>query len=190
MLIYEGDTIENIYYLVSGYVKVFNISDNGAQRAIIIYKPGDTFPLVSFLSGGGIARYFYECQTNVEVKSQPQAEFQKLIKGNLELGEELIAYSYKMSLQFEERIETLSASSARAKVVSLLQYLANKTGEEQGDKIVLGVPLTSREIAEMCGLTRETASLHLLKLKSEGVVSGRRYLSIDKRKLAQLNRTH
>lgn len=190
MLIYEGDTIESIYYLVSGYVKVSNISDNGAQRTIIIYKPGDAFPLTSFLSGGGVARYFYECLTKMEVKSRPQAEFQKLIKGNLELGEELIAYSYKMSLQFEERIETLSAGSARAKVASLLKYLANKTGDDQGEKIVLGVPLTSREIAEMCGLTRETASLHLINLKKEGVISGRRYLSIDKQKLTQLSRAH
>jgi len=190
MLIYEGDTIESIYYLVSGYVKVSNISDSGVQQTIIIYKAGDTFPLVGFLSGGGVARYFYECLTVIEIKSRPQAEFQKLIKGNLELGEELIAYTYNTSLQFMERIETLSASSARAKVISLLRYLSNKTGDEQGNKIVLGVPLTSREIAEMCGLTRETASLHLVKLRSEGVLSGRRYLSIDKQKLSQLSRSH
>lgn len=187
ILIYEGDPIENIYFLVGGYVKVSNISETGAPRTILIYKPGDAFPLTSFLSGSGVARYFYECMTDVEVKSRPQAQIQKLIKGDLEMGEQLINYTYMMSQQFEERIETLSAHSARAKVASLLKYLASTTGREEAGKITLGAPLTSREIAEMCGLTRETASLHLIRLKKEGVISGRRHLVIDKRKLDRLS---
>lgn len=186
ILIYEGDPIENIYLLVDGYVKVSNILANGSQRTIIIYKPGDSFPLTSFLSGEGVARYFYECMTEVEARARPQADLQALIKGDLAMGEQLITYTYKMSQQFVERIETLSAQSARSKVISLLAYLAKRVGIPEGSKIKLNVPLTSQEIADMCSLTRETASLQMIKLKKEGVVDGRRHLYLDKIKLKRL----
>lgn len=186
ILIYEGDPIESIFMLVNGYVKVFNILPNGSQRTIMIYKSGDAFPLASFLSGEGVTRYFYECMTDIEVKSRPQAMFQQMIKGNLELGEELISYTYNLSQQFIERIETLSAQSSRDKLVSLLDYLARKTGEKTSDGIRLGVPLTAKEIADMCGLTRETASLQLIKLKKESVVKGRKYICINQSKLRKL----
>lgn len=186
ILIYEGDIIRNIYHIESGYVKVSNILHNGSQRTIIIYKPGESFPITSILSAEGIARYFYECMTDVEVRSRPQTEFQQLIKGNMELGEELIDYTNKMSEQFLERIETLSAQSARSKVISLLSYLAKKTGSPTDGKIKICLPLTSQEIADMCSLTRETASLQLIKLKKEGLLSGRRFLILDKAKLKKL----
>jgi CRP-like cAMP-binding protein len=186
ILIYEGDTISNIYLLVSGYVKVSSIHISGAQRTIIVYAPGESFPLVSFLSGQGIARYFYECMTDVELKVMPQQDFQENIRSNLELGEKLIAYSYRMNDQFIERIETLSAQSARQKVAALLNYLAAKTGEEASGKTRLNLPLTSQDIADMCGLTRETASMQLQRMKKEGVISGRRNLNIDNRKLAKI----
>jgi len=186
ILIYEGDTIDNIYLLISGYVKVSTLHRSGAQRTIIIYAPGEALPLVSYLSGQGIARYFYECMTDVELKVMPQKAFQDKIHSNLELGEELIAYSYKMSNQFIERIETLSAQSARQKIAAMLNYLAVKAGEKSGGKTRLKIPLTSQDIADMCGLTRETASMQLQKMKQEGLVSGRRNLSIDNKKLAKI----
>lgn len=186
ILIYEGDSISNIYMLVDGFVKVFTINVTGNQRTIIVYAPGEFFPLASFLSGYGSARYFYECMTDVELKTMPQQAFQDKIKDNLAIGEKLITYSYEMSNQFVERIETLSAHSARQKVAALLHYLAGKTGEPANGKTRLKLPLTSQDIAEMCGLTRETASMQLQRMKKEGVISGRRNLVINDSKLAKL----
>jgi CRP-like cAMP-binding protein len=116
----------------------------------------------------------------------PHKDFQEKIMGDLELGEQLIAYSYAMNIQFIERIEILSAQSARQKVAALLNYLAGKTGQESNGKTRLSLALTSQDIADMCGLTRETASVQLQRLKQEGSVSGRRNLIIDNKKLAKL----
>jgi len=142
ILIYEGDTVENIFMLVKGYVKVSNILVNGNQRTIFIYTPGDAFPLTSFLTGVGVARYFYECITDVEVKVMPQKKFQTLIKGN--------------------------------------------TGTPKDQTTQINIPLTSQGIADMCGLTRETASMQLIRLKKTGVVTGTRLLSVNTSKLRKV----
>ena len=186
ILIYEGDPIDNIYLLVSGYVKVSNVPIDGTNRTIYVYTPGDAFPLTSYLSGVGMARYFYECMTDTEVRVMPQKDFQKLIKGNLELGEQLISYTYELNQQFTDRIETLTARSARHKVAALLAYLAGRAGVFQQDRTRINIPLTSQDIADMCNLTRETASLQIIRLKKEGVVQGGRHLSIDNNKLQKI----
>jgi len=186
ILIYEGDPVDNIYFLVSGYVKVSNLLVDGTSRTIFVYVPGDAFPLTSYLSGVGIARYFYECMTETEVKVMPQKKFQALIKGNLELGEQLIAYTYELNQQFTDRIETLTARSARHKVAALLAYLAGRAGSQQQDRTRLNIPLTSQNIADMCNLTRETASLQMVHLRKEGVVQGSRHLTIDGQRLQKI----
>lgn len=186
ILLYEGDLIETIYFIVSGYIKVSNILANGNQRTIVIYSPGEAFPLISFLSGAGVARYFYECMTDVQLKVMPQKEFQQKVKGNLELGEELIAYSYRMNSQFTDRIETLTAQGASLKIAGLFKYLAYKSGKRDGDTVTLELPLTTQEIADMSSLTRETTTLKLNKLKKSGVISGRRFLSINMKKLNKI----
>ncbi|MBX4197155.1 Crp/Fnr family transcriptional regulator [Candidatus Saccharibacteria bacterium] len=186
ILIYEGDTIQSIFFLVSGYVKVSNILVNGARRTIFIYAPGDAFPLTSFLSGIGVARYFYETITDVEVKVMPHKKLQSLIQGDLKTGEELIAYTYNLNEQFIDRIEMLSERSARHKVAALLAYLSDKTGAPHGDKIRLKIPLTSQSIADMCSLTRETASMQIIQLRKDGVISGTRFLNVDQARLKKL----
>lgn len=186
ILIYEGDPVENLYLLLSGYVKVSNILQSGNQRTIIIYAPGDMFPIDALLTEGAAARYFYECMTDIEVRVETQRQFQEKLHDKLEIGEEIIAYATKINQQTAQRVETLTAESARHKVVSLFNYLADKAGSEKAGKIQLNIPLTSQEIANMCGLTRETTSVQLLRLKSARVISGRRFLVIDPVKLAKL----
>jgi len=186
ILLFEGDMVNRIYFLLKGYVKVYGILPSGQQRTIIIYAPGEVFPLTSLLSDPGIVHYFYECMTNVELKMLSFEDFQRKIKGNLALGEQMIGYTYRQNLESLSRIETLSAHSANLKVASLLLYLADKTGVENQGLTELGLPLTNQEIAEMCGLTRETTSAQLKNLRRQGIVLGERQLNIDRAKLKKL----
>ncbi|HET6864042.1 MAG TPA: Crp/Fnr family transcriptional regulator [Candidatus Saccharimonadales bacterium] len=186
ILIYEGDPVDNIYLLVKGYVKVSYLQQGENRRTIFVYAPGESFPLTSYLSGVGVTRYFYECMTDSEVKAMPQNQFQELIKGDLELGEKLISYTYTLNELFSERIETLTARSARHKIASVLAFLADRAGTPADDKICLNIPLTSQTLADMCNLTRETASLQIQRLKKDGVIKGGRTLTVDSQKLQKI----
>ena len=187
ILIYEGDPISNLFRIMEGYVKVYNIQSDGSTRIIFIYGPDDMFPMTSFLSGAGIGRYFYECMTDVQLKIMPQEKFQQALRDRIEIGEALIGYAIDINNQFLGRIEVLSVSSARRKVVALLQYLIERASFSKGNEhSYLKVPLTAQDIADMCGLTRETVSAQMLKLKKDGVISGSKTLTIDNQKLSRL----
>jgi CRP-like cAMP-binding protein len=185
ILIYEGDPTDYIYYINSGYVKVYNILPSGAERIFFIYFPGDFFPLTSYLSQAGAVHYFYESMTDVDLYVLRSELIEEKVKNNFSLGEALIAYTNGVNQQFFTRIEALSVKSARQKVISLLMFLAEKCGKASG-QVELDMPLTSQDIADLCGLTRETASAQLVRLKKEGVIGGRRHLTIDVSKLERL----
>lgn len=185
VVIYEGDPTSNLYYIVSGYVKVYNISNTGTVRIIFIYGPSDVFPLTSYLSGSGVARYFYECMTEVELRILSNEEMRDKLVNNIEVGEALIGYSNTVNQQFLQRIDVLSVNDARRKVIALLAFLVEKVGTP-GDLSRIEVPLTQQDIANLCGLTRETASAQILRLKKQGIISGSKKLIVNKKKINKL----
>lgn len=185
IVIYEGDPPDNIYFIAEGYVKVYNILGSGAQRIIFIYGPGDVFPLTSYLSQAGVVRYFYECITPVKLRILPAGELEKLIQNNISTGESLIRYTYSVNQQFFQRIDTLAAKEAKRKVVSLLLFLVSKTGTP-GDKSKIQIPLTSQDIGDMCGLTRETASAQMQRLRNSGILIGFKSVTVNVPKLENL----
>ncbi|HEX5394933.1 MAG TPA: Crp/Fnr family transcriptional regulator [Candidatus Saccharimonadales bacterium] len=185
LLIYEGDPIDHLYYIVSGYVKVYSIMISGSERTIFIYGPGDLFPFTSYLTSSSNARYFYECMTEVEIYAMTPANFEKKVRGNFTIGEALVHYTNMVSQQFLARIDVLSVNDARRKIIALLAFLIDKCGDG-GNPAKICVPLTTQDIANMCGLTRETASVQLSKLRKAGVISGTRNLIINVAKLEKL----
>jgi CRP/FNR family transcriptional regulator len=185
ILIYEGDPIRKLYYIITGYVKVYNILDNGSESIIFVYGPGDIFPFTSYLSGSGAARYFYECMTDIKFKSIMPKEFELKVKDNIKAGEALINYTSAVGEQFIQRIDVLSVNSAQRKVIALLAFLIDKTGSKD-EYARLDIPLTTQDIADMCGLTRETTSLQLGELRKKGILSGSRNLIINSTKLSKI----
>lgn len=184
ILIYEGDPITNLFRIIDGYVKVYNAQPGNVRRIIFIYVPGDMFPLTTFLSGIGVGRYFYECMTPCQLAIMPQDKFQASIRGNIAAGEELINHTMEIGQQFMERISALSSHSAQRKVISLLKYLVERAGAQpQDDFSRILIPLTSQDIAELCGLTRETVTTQLTALKNAGVITGKRTLCVNLKKL-------
>ena len=185
LLLYEGDTITKFYTIVSGFVKVYTILNEGTERIIFIYGPGDAFPLTSILTQGNTAHYFYHAMTDVELLIMPTATFIDKMKNNLEAVEKIVQYTNDVNDQFLQRINTLAVNDARRKIVALLAFLSLKTGTP-GAISHIGIPLTHQDMADMSGLTRETASVQLMRLKREKVLSGNRSLSINVAKLEAL----
>ena len=177
VLIYEGDPVHSLHYIESGYVKVYNILNSGSERIIFIYGPGDVFPLTSYLSGSNIMRYFYVCMSPVTIRAIPSEDLEQRIKHDLNVGETLVGYTTSVNYQFIQRIEILAVNDARRKVVALLAFLVKKTG--MGTPLCeLGVNLTQQDLADMSGLTRESTSRQLVRLRKEGVLLGTNSKSI------------
>lgn len=148
---------------------MYTFVNTGAQRIVFIYKPGDVFPLTTYLSGSNIARFFYETIAPVEVKMLHSKQLEKKLQDNLDMGELLIEYTTTIDQQFIKRVnDMVSNTSPLDKVITLLSFLMNKFGTGK-EEVHIDLPVTLKDIANMCGLEREEAAKQLVLLKDNGV---------------------
>lgn len=183
IVLHKGDTLNSLYFVNSGYVKMYGITDDGEERIMLIFPPGSIFPIFANLISDEpyILRYFYETMSNSQLCVVPHKDFKALINKNGDAARLLLKYTTKISSDLVARMGLIENKDAQKKIVHLLNYLREICSEEIKPNVYrTNLKITQQDIANMTGLTRETSSIQLKKLKDLGIVKQRRgYLIID-----------
>lgn len=167
-----GDPPLGFFYLKRGFVRVYSIAKNGEELTLVIFKPGDFFPLVWAINNAA-NDYFVEAMTGCELVRAPREEFVSFIKDNPDASYDLTKRTLVRLGGLLRRMEYLVFGNAGHKVASILLICAERFGRREGNKVVIEVPLTHSDIASLVGLTRETASIEMKKLENKGLVARR-----------------
>lgn len=173
VILHQGDELRYIYYVQKGFVKVYSISEAGDKQILLIFSPGDAFPLYRDISSENyVIGSYYEAMTDIMLTRLDRKEFNELLNNDSEAAKLVYNYNTKISADLIERLASLESENARKKLVHLLPYLIRVCGNETSPrKYQLEMKVTHEDIAGMLGLTRETASIHLKKLENIGVVT-------------------
>lgn len=174
-----GDQPQGIFYLKSGYVRVYSFSKSGEELTLIIFKPGDIFP-VSWAINNAPSGYFAESMTEASLWRVPREQFLEFVEDRPEILLELTSRMLERFLGLMRRMEYLAFGNAYAKIASILLICAERFGEKSGGNVVIQVPLTHSDIASLVGLTRETASIEMKKIEKKGLIGYRGRLLVVK----------
>ena len=172
VLMHQGDTLSNLFYIERGFVKIYNILESGDERILVLMGPGDAFPLANALFRSDYElKYFYETMTEVKAVVVEREKLAAKLSGNHQTLQVLLEYITRTNRQMVERLEVLENKSADLKIAKTLPYLIEKAGTKTSDKkFKLKLKLTHQDIANMTGLTRETTSIEIKKLERAGVI--------------------
>jgi CRP-like cAMP-binding protein len=166
-----GDTLDFAYFVKSGFVRVYAICKNGQEVTVFILKPHSLLPLF-FAPNRLKSRFYAETLTGVEAYQIPRKEMVNLATENPEIVSEVMD---SLTVTFRDalgRIEYLASGNAYTKVVSVLLSLAAESSRKTNEA-TLDLPATHRIIASLTGLTRETVTLQMLRLKKRGLIAGK-----------------
>jgi CRP-like cAMP-binding protein len=189
IIVYEGHVVNKVYRISQGHVKVYTVVGADIQRILFVYKPGDIFPLTTYLSGQKVARFFYETLSPTTLQYITPKQLETSLKDNLELGEAILHYTSFLDKQFLERVNNMvSSKDPLSKVKTLLSFLCEKTGSKANLETI-ALPLTPSTIASMSGITTKEASQQLEFLESLNIISSNDGIIIDKQKLKKLKAT-
>jgi CRP-like cAMP-binding protein len=168
-LILSGESPAGVFYISSGFVKVYSISDEGEKYLHILYKSGELFPLIWAFKGLG-RRVYYEAVSDTVACSVSKEEFLDLLQANKEAEREVLNQLVEQFNVYADRLDNLQYKSAKEKLIYRLLFLASRFGERHGNNIVIKAPITHELLAESINLTRETVSREIEKLEKQGLV--------------------
>ncbi len=164
------DTPTGVYFLSKGFARLYAVSKKGEELTLIIFKPGDFFPIMWAINNVR-TDYYLEAMTNVELLRVPQDKFLEFVKSNSDVLFELTSKILVRLGGLLKRMEYMVFGNAYAKVASIITICADRFGRKVDSKVVIEVPLTHSDIASMIGVTRETVSIEIKKIENKGLIS-------------------
>lgn len=171
MIYLQGSQPSEGYGIVDGIVKVYNLTSSGEQKCISYYVRQDTFPNCWLFSKTDKALYYHEARTDCEVAAIDKERFHIDIKQNPDLMYEVLQHRMGGYVQLMLRVNSLEQPRAAIKLLNVLQLLCLRYGVEvKKDVVRIELPLTQQEIADFTGLTRETTTVKLKRLRQEKVI--------------------
>ncbi len=169
---HPNDAQSSVFYIKSGYLRVFRISEQGEELTLTILKPKDFFPLTYGMTNTfSNNSYYLETITSLEIWKVRIDQFLDFVKAHPDVYNEL---TERILLRFDSvltKMEYLIFNNAYTKVAATLISCARKFGQPKEDTILLNVPLTHKDIATLVGITRETTSLEMKKLEKQGYIA-------------------
>jgi CRP/FNR family cyclic AMP-dependent transcriptional regulator len=172
IIVFQGEAPRTAFVVKSGTVKTYNLSVSGDEKPVAFYQADSIFPAAWVYGKTSSAPYYYEAFTpEVELYAIDRHEFVNFIKKRPELLYQELERLLTEQLGGSVRLNALQHSRARDKLIYTLHYLALSHGEaDDHATIVLSLDLTHQDLANLTGLTRETAATELNKLKKQGVI--------------------
>lgn len=83
-------------------------------------------------------------------------------------------------------MEYLAYADADQKIASIILICADRFGKEINGTIKIEVPLTHKDLANLVGITRETASVSIKKFERKGLIENKsKTIIVKNRKLLE-----
>ncbi len=168
VLIRGDENPPGVLYLVSGTVQQYDITKQGNVIILNIIKPPAIFPM-SWVMNDVPNSFSFEAMEPVELWMAPQKETIALLHSQPDILFDLLRRAYRGTDDVLQRMTHLMAASAYNRVILEL-IISSKLLDPESNRGKIKLSLTASDLAERTGLTRETISRELQKLKAEGLV--------------------
>jgi len=162
IILLEGEPAEELYFVVSGVVKVFKTSAEGKEQILDIASAGETFnDIPVFDDGPNLASA--QAMGTVVLYGLRKEELRLHLQEQPKVALNSIRVLVQRVRQLVSLVEDLSFRHVIGRIARLLL-------ENAGDGARPGPRLTQQEMAAIAGTTREVVGRSLKTLEEEGAI--------------------
>lgn len=169
VIFYEGNQAYGIYCILSGRVKLYKSGMDGRQQIVRIASPGD---IVGYRSLFAEEPYHAtaEALEDATICCIDKNSFFPVLAKNPALSLNIIRKLSKELRQAEDLATSIAQRSVRERMAELLLMLKETYGKPSRRGFVIDLHLSREEMAEMIGITQETAIRLLSEFKKDGII--------------------
>lgn len=165
-LAHEGDESAYFYEILEGVVSSCKFFPDGRRQIVAFSYPGD---LVG-LGHRDTYRYDFEAVCAARVRAIPKNSLLRAIRERPEIGEKLLDMATSEVAHVQEHSLDLGRKTALERVATFLVNLAERNGIDENDEARFELPMSRAEIADFLGLTIETVSRNITKLRVRRII--------------------
>ena len=181
-----SEAADTVCLLTAGLVKVCHLTADGQESILAFVEPGTLFGEVALLEADQRDEYVESIERSSVVMISA-AEIIRLMNERSDVAVRVTRLIGLRRHRIERRLRNQLFLCNRDRLQHLLLDLAEQFGSQRDGGIHLGIRLSHQELASVIGSTRETVTVLLVQLRSEGLITiGRRRLFLaDPERLAQ-----
>jgi len=173
-----GEPADQLFVVAEGKIKLLQHGANGRNVLLDILSTGEFFGNLAAL---GIAVYpdTAQAQAPVCVLSIRSDAFRQVLDEHPKLALKTLQVMAERLNAANRRVLQLSSMPVEKRIAFTLLELGRKLGRPKENMLLIDVPLSRDDLAEMTGTTPETASRVMSQLQNSGVIeSGRQWVGI------------
>ena len=162
MVVLEGEPAANLFFVVSGAVRVFKTSAEGKEQILSIVRPGESFNDVPVFDGGpnpASAR----TMGPVLLYGIKRNDVEAILRNHPQIASNVTKVLAKRVRQLVSLVEDLSFRRVISRVAKILL-------EQTRVETSHGPRLTQQEMAAMAGTAREVVGRSLKELEEQGAI--------------------
>lgn len=169
-IIRPNELTSYVILMKSGIIKIYKTSKDTKETIINIINAASYKELI-FGIDTYIKPYTVSALTEVEVIRAPREEFTDFLSNHPTEYKDLLHQLSRCLEIVYRQMEILKSGNAFYKIASIIYYLGEETGTVDKKSIKLGFRITHQMIANLTGLTRETVTVQLNKLRAKNYIT-------------------
>lgn len=162
-----GDKADRLYIVCSGKMKIYKYLPDGKDQILYIYGAGDFVGAFNLMKEDAY-KYNAVALEDTVISTLTKREFDAIAMKNPSITLKLLEKAYERIRWAEDLVSMLASSTANSKVARLLLNLIENFGTETDDEITLNLSINREEMGSYAGISRETMTRILGKLKKDG----------------------
>jgi CRP/FNR family transcriptional regulator, nitrogen oxide reductase regulator len=166
---YQDDPAERIYVLKSGRIKLYQIADDGQQVLMRVMTPGMMFAAISLVEGA-VYPVSAEAAQSSQIIYWSQTTMLRLIDRFPPMAINALKILAGHVREFQNRYRELATERVERRLARTVLRLVSQTGRKTAEGVLLDLPLTRQDLAEMTGTTLYTVSRILSQWESQDLV--------------------
>ena len=173
MLFHQEDEVRTLWVVTTGRMQLFQLTPEGHQVILHIAGPGEEVGLMPALTSAPVSVSARTVEDSELLVWDAEA-FRALMRRHSELSFNVIAILGEHIRLYQDRIRELTTERVERRLARTLLRLAKQLGKRTPGGVLIDLPLSRQNLAEMSGTTLYSASRILRAWEDAGIVSSGR----------------
>jgi len=166
----QGDPATHAYVLVEGRVKMIQITPNGQQITLRIMTPGQTYGGIALLNPRAGYPATAQAVEDSSALAWDTAHLRQLVENEPSISLNVMSLMHGYISELQERQKALVTDRVDQRIARVLLKLAAQSGTKIDEGVLIDLPITRQDIAEMSGTTLYTVSRTLNEWNRGGLL--------------------